>query len=229
MVKTKHTYWKKYRKGGEDYKNYGRLYKKISNEIRLTTRKARKKYEHSLAKSLKSKSSKPIYQYIKSKMSLKKAVTGLYRNGEETRESLCEDQREIAEILNTYFSSVYNEKPTSCKNVCENVCKNIDSDVTMPAVEISYWDVVYLLQNLNPNKATGPDQISAKILHELPEEFATPLLVIFKLSLKLGKIPKQWKEANVTPIFKSGSKRLAKNYRPVSLTSIICKILEKTY
>ena len=58
------------------------------------------------------------------------------------------------------------------------------------------------------------------------KEFASPLLVSFKRSLNVGLIPMQWKDANVSPIFKKGSRLIASNYRPVSLTSVICKVME---
>ena len=61
---------------------------------------------------------------------------------------------------------------------------------------------------------------------ELSEELSEPLAVIFNLSLTTGTIPEMWKLANVTPIFKKGSKTTPGNYRPVSLTCIICKVME---
>ena len=56
---------------------------------------------------------------------------------------------------------------------------------------------------------------------------AHPILVLFQESIKTGQVPQQWKEATVTPIFKKGDKADPANYRPVSLTSIICKVLER--
>ena len=82
------------------------------------------------------------------------------------------------------------------------------------------------LQNLKPDEAAGPDNIFPRILIECQYELLTPLYLLFKESLKSGKIPQQWKDATVVAIFKKGSKRLASNYRPISLTCIICKILE---
>ena len=58
------------------------------------------------------------------------------------------------------------------------------------------------------------------------DELKVPLTYLFKLSLKEGKLPSDWKHAEVTAIFKKGIKTDPGNYRPVSLTSIICKILE---
>ena len=54
-----------------------------------------------------------------------------------------------------------------------------------------------------------------------------PILFLFKKSLNEGKLPSQWKHANVCAIFKSGNKELVNNYRPISLTSNICKMCER--
>ena len=82
------------------------------------------------------------------------------------------------------------------------------------------------LQNLKPTAAPGPDKIWARVLHDLSDVLAEPLAMVFMGCLEEGTVPPDWKLANVTPIFKSGSKGLPGNYRPVSLTSIICKIME---
>ena len=72
----------------------------------------------------------------------------------------------------------------------------------------------------------GPDGIPAIILKELCEELCLPMSIIFNKSISTGEIPKEWKVAEVTAIFKKGNKQEPGNYRPVSLTSISCKILE---
>ena len=65
-----------------------------------------------------------------------------------------------------------------------------------------------------------------KLLKEIVEQISTPLAKVFNLSLEEGIVPSEWKEANFTPLFKKGSRNKPENYRPVSLTSVICKLLE---
>ena len=64
------------------------------------------------------------------------------------------------------------------------------------------------------------------MLFELREELASPLAKLFNSSLESGSVPSDWRDAGVTPLFKKGKKSEAQNYRPVSLTSLICKIME---
>ena len=82
------------------------------------------------------------------------------------------------------------------------------------------------LKSLNINKSPGPDGIHPRLLKELADILSTPLTTFFNRSLVEGKIPTAWKKAEVRPIFKKGSKTSPGNYRPVSLTSIVCKLYE---
>jgi len=83
-----------------------------------------------------------------------------------------------------------------------------------------------LIDHLNPEKSIGPDDIHARMLIELTDQLADPLAFIFNETLRQGKVPLDWKRANVSPIYKKGARNLAENYRPISLTSIVCKMME---
>ena len=72
----------------------------------------------------------------------------------------------------------------------------------------------------------GPDGIHPRILRELGDVLAAPLTDLFNASLESGVVPKDWREAHVVPLHKSGSKDVVENYRPVSLTSVVSKLLE---
>ncbi len=79
---------------------------------------------------------------------------------------------------------------------------------------------------LKPASAAGPDKIGPQLLQELVDQAAPALAAIFNASLREGSVPADWRQANVTPIYKKGSKADPGNYRPVSLTSVCCKLLE---
>ena len=96
----------------------------------------------------------------------------------------------------------------------------------MPDIEISSKGIECLLKKLNPHKASGPDQLKLIVLQTLHKELAPILEIIFQRSLDQGKLPTIWKEANVSPIFKKGDKTDPANYRPISLTCVLCKVLE---
>ena len=83
-----------------------------------------------------------------------------------------------------------------------------------------------LLKDINPYKATGPHAIPERLLKTLSDEVVDILCTIFQASLDQGTIPHAWKRAFISPIFKKGDRHKPANYRPISLTSICCKILE---
>ena len=83
-----------------------------------------------------------------------------------------------------------------------------------------------LLERLNTSKATGPDTISPRVLKECSKELATPLSKLFALYFHTGVQPDMWKTASVVPIHKRSSKAAVCNYRPVSLLSVMSKVME---
>ena len=90
------------------------------------------------------------------------------------------------------------------------------------------WDeILSLIRNLNPNKATGSDGISGQMLLLCDNSVVLPLKIIFQNILVSSSYPDMWKLANVIPIFKKGDKQLIENYRPISLLPICGKIFEK--
>ena len=80
---------------------------------------------------------------------------------------------------------------------------------------------------MKDNKSLGVDGIPPKLLMETVEQISILLARVFNLSLKDGVVPIEWKEANIIPLFKKSSKNKSENYRPVSLTSVMCKLLEQ--
>ena len=96
----------------------------------------------------------------------------------------------------------------------------------MPDLKISVNGIMKLLQGLKQDKAPGTDQIRPLLLQKLCLEIAPIMQVIFSKSLEEGSLPSELLKANVSPIFKKGEKSDPANYRPISLTCILCKIFE---
>ena len=87
-------------------------------------------------------------------------------------------------------------------------------------------DMVQKIEVLNSNKSQGPDEINPRLLKELSSVIAEPLAKLLQYSLVQGVVPNDWREANITALFKKGSKSASQNYISVTLPSVICKLME---
>ena len=96
----------------------------------------------------------------------------------------------------------------------------------MPDISITAEGIDKLLVCLNPHKAVGADKFKHIVLQTLHKELASVLQLIFQRSLDTGKLPDTWKEANVPDNFQKRGKSGHSNNRPVSLTCVLCKVLE---
>ena len=88
--------------------------------------------------------------------------------------------------------------------------------------------VLKFLKNIKPSHSCGPDMIPNIVLKKCAEELCGPLSTLFNFSFQEQKLPNSWLNAKIFPIFKNkGDPSLCKNYRPISLTSCLCKIMER--
>ena len=141
-------------------------------------------------------------------------------------------------LVNNVFILNCQEKAKLFNDFFSNQCKPIINGSTLPQftfltdkrfdhITILSDEVLSLIQNLNPNKATGSDEISAQMLLLCDHSIVLPLKIIFENIIKTSTYPDMWKLANVTPIFKKNDKQSIKNYRPISLLPICGKLFEK--
>ena len=84
----------------------------------------------------------------------------------------------------------------------------------MPNINITVNGVSKQLSKLNPGKAAGPDNFTSRILKELHSEVAPMLSDIFNSSLREGKVPDDWRNASVSPVYKKGAKRRRRTTAP---------------
>ena len=97
---------------------------------------------------------------------------------------------------------------------------------SLPPLVINEHSVYKILTGLKDHKASGPDGVSARVLKQCTHSIAPALQQIFHASVNTKNLPSHWRIENVTPLFKAGRRSLPSNYRPMSLTSISCKIIE---
>ncbi|KAL8618799.1 hypothetical protein ACOMHN_000227 [Nucella lapillus] len=165
---------------------------------------------------------KRFWAYIKNQKSSNSGVAPLKANGR-----LVTDAKGKAELLDHQFQTAFSEGKQYSRDEYEEKCGTQEGNFpVLDDLEVTEEGVHKLLKNLKPNKASGPDEISSRILKELSTELAPALTTIFRSSLSAGQVPSDWRDALVSPIFKKGEHYNPANYRPVSLTCIVCKLLE---
>jgi hypothetical protein len=180
-----------------------------------TFRQIKRKYiEDKICKPLKKGNSKPFYKHLRLKQRCQHPLATIkLKDG-----TMVSDSLKCAETLNEYFQSQF------CAN--ENITDLPFLPTDNCSLEIQPEGVKKLIHNLKNNKSPGPDQIRKCELLIDPDVVAQCLTYIFQASIDSGVLPTQWKTANVTPIHKKGAREEPSNYRPISLTSIPCKMLE---
>lgn len=104
---------------------------------------------------------------------------------------------------------------------------DIMHDFELTDIELTDGQVRDILQTLDISKAIGPDMINPRLLKEAANILCKPLSRLFNMSLNQSKYPSDWKNANVIPVFKTNNPNNVKNYRPISLISVIGKVMER--
>ena len=198
--------------------HYDRMrYIKVKNELRSLTRRLRLEFENNIALDIK-REPKKFWAYVKSKTKTRSKIPSL----QQKDGSKVSTPSEKAEVLNNFFGSVFTDEDTD--NIPDNnepfLGKYLD------IFRITPKSVLKKLLDLNPGKSPGLDGWHPVLLKYLAEELALPLSILFQKSLSEGILPSDWLKACVTAIHKKGNKSLPGNYRPISITSIICKIME---
>ena len=211
-IRKKKRMWKKVRngEGREEYREEEKIVGKM-------IRNAKRSLEKRLAKEKNNK--RPFYAYVKGKTKSRQTVGQLRRKDGTTTEN----DKEAAEELNIFFGSVYSKKD-SIQPPPDR--RREEAEMKMRKVRITDRKIKEKIEKMRAEAAPGPDGIRPAFLQQTKDEIVEPLRRIFEKSLEEGKIPEDWRKANITPIYKKGKKSEAGNYRPVALTSVCCKLLE---
>ena len=191
-------------------------YTRCKNSFRALSRKLRRDFEIDISKDMKEKP-KVFWSYAKSRLKTKEKISTLVKPDGSSATS----PKEKAETLNDFFASVF-------------TVEDLSSIPPAPAYVVN--EVVYSilftpeivkdkLLALKPNKSPGHDKWHPYFLREIADAISIPLSILFQKSLKEGAHD-SWKKAIIAAIYKKGKKSDPGNYRPVSLTSVISKVME---
>ncbi|KAK3894275.1 hypothetical protein Pcinc_001969 [Petrolisthes cinctipes] len=134
---------------------------------------------------------------------------------------VCSSNGEMAQLFAEAFSTVF-----SAHNP-ENPCDHQQFDGRLRELAVGPPEIAKVLTNLNSYSSMGPDNVYPCLLKHCSDSLAYPLSRLFEMSLQSCSHPSAWKNSLVVPIFKKELRSSPLNYRPVSLTSVICKCLEK--
>ena len=212
-VREKKKAWDKWKKTKKEEEK--KAYKTWENKVKKLIRNKKNAVERDAAKDCKS-NPKRFYSYINSARRSRSTI-GPLKCGDE----LVVDPQRQANVLNEYYSSVFTRNsgiPPTLKTTCS---------VTLDDIDFTEELVSNAIDRLREFSAPGPDGVTNKIMIELKCEIVVPLTLLFRKSMHESRIPNEWRLSNVSPIFKKGSKAEPGNYRPVSLTSNVCKLMER--
>ena len=187
--------------------------------------------EHKVVSAVKV-NTKAFFKYAKQADNKKPDIGPLLNSNGE----LVNDPKEKSNILKQQYEKVFNTKkadieitlnPTGNENQIPISDFFNENNSPFSEIQISESDIKQAIEETKINSAPGLDGLPPVFLHKCKLNILKPLTVIMNKSIQSGEIPEVWKEASITPIFKGGKKEEPANYRPVSLTSQIAKLLER--
>ena len=215
LIKKKHNSHTRYlnTKQPTDYDNY----KVIRNKVTHQVKEDRKNFEERLAREVK-ENARVFWKYVNSAKKTRSSIPNLRRMDGTFSSS---DQQK-ADALNQQFASVFTLEDID--TIPQS--NDMDLDHLLENLTVTEEEVKTKLLKLRADKAPGPDSVHPYVLKKMAETLCKPLASIYNTSLSSQKLPDVWKTGNISAIFKKGDKSLPQNYRPVQLTSVVCKILE---
>jgi ribonucleases P/MRP protein subunit RPP40 len=215
LVKLKEKQWKKF-KERPSHENQLR-YKKTRNEVCNEIRKAKADFEGKIAERIK-EDPKSFYAYAREKSKVRVGIGPL-----KWKDKMVENSLEMARVLNEYFGSVFTREDTI--NIPLGNFESLKHELT--DIDITKEKVSKAIDQMKKNKAAGVDGFDTTFVKGSSKGLMEPLVALMKGSLENAVVPEDWKTANVTAIYKKGDKGNPVNYRPVSLTSNVGKIMER--
>ena len=202
-------------------------YKQLNSAVKKMVKINIREFEQNLARNART-NPKLVYRYINSKTTTKESIKAIFVNVEgddkdaQADKQTTTDGAKIASELNKYFVSVFIKEDTvNIPKVGEKF------NIECPNPSFTEGTIRLYIDKLNAHKAIGVDNVHPKVLKKCSVSLCKPLSLIFTKSYESGVVPHLWRKANIVPLFKKGNKLEPSNYRPISLTSIVCKVMER--
>ena len=199
--------------------NYWERYKHLRGQVIRTLRAAKTEYFKNVCTDI-GKNPRKAWNQLNSLMGKKASkVDTLVKDN-----LILQDSQSIANAFNSHFASIV-ESSADEQNLPS--CSLPPVDYHFKFTAISEAEVLKILSHLDTSKSTGPDGISAKLLKLAAPSISGSLATLFNHSLMSGRVPSEWKVANITPVPKGGDKQQVNNYRPISVIAVTAKIFER--
>lgn len=214
LVNKKHKMYKVYKSQTHP------AYVKAARQANVEIRRAKRNFEKKLATNIDN-DRKSFFAYVRNRSRAKPTVGPLV----DEHDGTVLQSQELVEKLNQYFASVFTDEDMSNIPDAKLLFHGNETEKLLDIV-VDEDLVRKKLDGLRTDKAAGADGISPRVLVELKDVISFPIMYIINESVRTGVVPDEWKSANVTPIHKKGNKGRVDNYRPISLTSQICKLHE---
>lgn len=212
LCRKAHKLYKRYKTTGNQ--NHYLAYTNARRNALRAKRKENRSHESNVVNSGNMPS---FWNFVRSRLTYKSSLPNLV----DKDNSVVSDSLAKAKTFNEYFASVF----------------TLDNDITpnwaFPPSTTVVHDVSFhpfitfgKLEKLSNKLSAGPDSVCPLLLKKLSISLAGPMSIIFQNSFNDSLLPQKWLSAIVCPVFKKGNSSLASNYRPISLTSVPCKVME---
>ena len=218
LVRRKRRAWRRALKTGsvEAWEKYQTLKRAMRRELE----KSRRMHTAKLLEETHMGNTKKFYSLLKNKRTDQDSRIPILKEGADTHT----EARDKAQALSRQYKSVFTNEPDGPIPEPDRPT-NVHLE-SMEPIDFTEHGVMKLIKALDPSKARGPDNIPTRVIKEAAAELTPPITRIFQLSYNTASVPDDWKTAAITAIYKKGDKTKPSNYRPVSLTSVTCKMME---
>jgi len=191
-------------------------YKNLTKNCRMAIREYEIERE---MKIINAKNQGTFFKFINKRLACKGSI-GLLR---DSSGNLVHTDIGKAELLNSFFSD------TATKNYCEPSQSTLQRDISasLDDVKFSSSEIYKCLKKCKPKKSCDLDGFNSFLLKQLAPSMSYPISLLFNSLMSTGSLPTAWKKTVISPIFKKGSSSDPANYRPVSISSTFCKLMER--